>query len=135
MTDDEFLQRFEAQELDPGEFSHASHVRLAFVYLSRFDLFDSIGRYRKGLRAFAARAGVPGKYHETVTCGLMVLIHERMVSREADDWEGFIEENPDLLRWMDGPFFDYYDESVLRSSIARRTFVLPTRRGRNDSSY
>lgn len=126
MTDDEFLERFEAQAIAPAAFPHEAHVRLAFVYLRRFELFESIGRYREGLRAFAARAGVPGKYHETVTCGLMVLIHERMSGRNPEeDWERFIEANPDLLRWLDGPFFDYYDESVLRSALARRTFILP----------
>lgn len=126
MTEDELLQRFEAQRLPATSFSHEAHVRVAFAYLHRYELFESIARYRKGLRDFATRAGVPEKYHETVTCALMILIHERMVDRDPDEsWEDFSAANPDLLRWLDGPFFDYYDESVLRSPAARRTFVLP----------
>lgn len=126
MTDDELLTRFEEQRLSAGSFSHEAHVRVAWAYLTRYDLFEGIARYREGLRAFAVRAGVPEKYHETVTCGLMVIIHERMAEGEAaGSWEEFAALHPDLLRWRDGPFFDVYDESVLRSTTARRTFVLP----------
>jgi hypothetical protein len=101
MTDEELLAAFEAVELPPGSFHHAEHVRVAFALLRRYDLIESLARYRRGLRAFATSAGVPGKYHETVTCALVILIHERMAAGP----EG--------------------DESILRSATARRTFVLP----------
>ena len=98
MTDQELLEAFERRTIRPGAFHHAEHVRVAFAYLQRYDLFESLTRYRDGLRRLAAHAGAPEKYHETVTCA---------------------------LDWKDGVFFDYYDRSVLDSPVARRTFVLP----------
>ena len=131
MTDEELLAAFEAVELPPASFHHAEHVRVAFAYLRRYDLFESLARYRRGLKAFATSAGVPGKYHETVTCALLILIHERMAAgSDADDWPTFAAAHPDLLAWKGGAFFDYYDESILKSATARRTFVLPKPRAR-----
>jgi len=128
MTDDEVIRAFEDLTLDPTAFHHREHVRLAFAYLTRYDLFVALERYRAGLKRLAAHHGAPRKYHETVTCGLLVLIHERMVTRAgADSWEGFVDSNPDMLRWLDGAFFDYYPRDVLTSDIARSTFVLPHR--------
>jgi hypothetical protein len=70
--------------------------------------------------------GAPKKYHETVTCGMMVLVNERVVTRPGDgSWESFVAENADLLRWLDGAFFEQYPQSVLRSDVARATFLLP----------
>jgi hypothetical protein len=127
MIDSELLERFEATRVRPGMFHHADHVRLAFVYLTRFDLFESLARYRRGLKRFASKAGVPEKYHETVTCALMILINERMVTgSDTDDWDEFAAANPDLMRWKDGAFFDYYGADVLDSDLARGTFVLPS---------
>ena len=128
MTDEQLLTGFEALDLPPGSFHHVDHVRLAFAYLQRHDLFESMRLYREGLKRFATHAGVPGKYHETVTCALVLLIHERMASASStDDWATFARANQDLLEWKGGAFFDYYQPEILASDIARRTFVLPRR--------
>lgn len=128
VTDEQLIAAFEDRTFKAGTFRHAEHVRVAFAYLKRHDLFDTIVRYRDGLKRLAAWAGFPEKYHETVTCALVVLINERMVaSPHLQSWEAFAAANPDLLRWKDGAFFDYYEASVLDSPAARSTFILPRR--------
>jgi hypothetical protein len=126
LTDDEFASAFEALTLDPGRFRHGDHVRLAWIYLRRHGLLEAIRRYRDGLVRFAEHHGAAGRYHETVTWAMVVLIHERMAAAPAvDDFGVFTAANPDLMRWRGGAFFDYYGEDVLDSEQARHTFVLP----------
>lgn len=126
MTDQELLRRFEEVRLPAGSFDHEAHVRAAFLCLRAYGFIDGLGRYRTGLKRFAVKAGVPEKYHETVTCALLVLIQDRMLQGPTDqEWPTFARENPDLLVWKGGPFFDMYDESVLVDDLARKTFVLP----------
>ena len=126
MTDDHLLRDFESLALQPGTFGHPEHVRVAFAYLRRHGLWDALGRVRDGLRAFATAAGAPEKYHETVTCALVFLIHERMADGpDLTRWDDFAAANPDLLEWKDGPFFARYPGEVMASPVARRTFVLP----------
>jgi len=124
--DETFVKAFEDLRLEPECFSHADHVRLAFIYLDRFDLVEAMGRFRSALRAFTAHAGLADKYHETVTMGLLVLIHERMAVQQPENWDTFAAANTDLLRWKDGAFFEYYSPDVLDSDLARRVFVLPS---------
>lgn len=127
MSDSDFLRDFEAVAIAPGSFHHEDHVRMAFLYLQRHDLFDALSRVRVGLKRLVERFGAHDKYHETVTCALVLVIHERMEQRptESTSWPNFAASNPDLLAWKDGPFFDYYDAAVLTSDLAKRTFVLP----------
>jgi hypothetical protein len=128
-TDDELIDQVESFTIDPRAFDHEAHVRLAYAYLKGYDVFDALLRCRRALRGLAEHHGAARKYHETVTCGLVFLIHERMAGGEgahdALDWEDFARANPDLLQWRDGAFFDYYPPEVLHSDLARRTFVLP----------
>jgi hypothetical protein len=146
---EELVREVEELTLDPRAFDHRAHVRLAFAYLERHELFEALTRCRRALRRLAEHHGAHGKYHETVTCALVFLIHERMRrepettgatstwregSGETVDWDTFARVNPDLLRWKDGAFFDYYPASVLRSELARETFVLPRpHAGKTDS--
>jgi hypothetical protein len=52
----------------PGGFPHASHVRVACVLLSESNTREEAeARMAAGLRRFAAAAGQPQKYHETLT--------------------------------------------------------------------
>jgi len=126
LTDDEFVAAFESLTLEAERFRHPDHVRLAYVYLRQADLLETLRRCADGLRRFAAHHGAAERYHETVTWALVVLIHERLAF-ESDpvDLPTFAARNPDLVRWRDGAFFDYYAPEILESEVARRTFVLP----------
>jgi hypothetical protein len=125
-TDEQLVRAFETLTLEPSRFGHAEHVRVAFAMLREHGLLDTLRRYSDGLRRFTARHGAADRYHETVTWGLVVLIHERLALAAPDiDWPSFALGNPDLLRFRDGAFFDYYGPEILTSELARRTFVLP----------
>jgi hypothetical protein len=126
LTDDELEAAVEEARIPEGGFGHVRHVRLAWIYLCRMPLLDAIARMRTRLRGFAERLGQPGKYHETITWALVVMIHQRMRrAGPGESWAAFARANPDLLRWTDGPFFDLYGPEVMASAEAREIFVLP----------
>lgn len=131
LSEEALIASFEALELDPETFApHEQHVRLAFAYLSRVSLIETLERYDAGLRRLANHAGAPRKYHATVTWAMIVLIHDRVESMSASDgepltWVRFAARNPDVLRFRDGALFDLYPLAMLDSERARRRFVLP----------
>jgi hypothetical protein len=130
MTDDELLAAFDGDSLAPAAFDHAEHVRVG-----RGDPAAALARFVRGLRALAARAGAPGKFHSTITWAWFALIGERMEldpssdggSESGDTWGAFIARHPDLLdrRLLER----YYHGATLASPLARRRFVLPDRLG------
>jgi hypothetical protein len=123
----ELIRLFEIDTL-PGEFHHCDHVRLAFAYLSEYEIFEALQGFCSVLKRFAAARGKTQLYNETITCAYFFLIHERMArSPEGVAWEDFARGNSDLLNWKDGVLSRYYRERTLKSELARRIFVLPDR--------
>ena len=68
-TDDVLLTRaLERGELPTGGFRHASHLRVAWVYLHEAPTVDdALARMSATLRAFAVSVGQAEKYSDAVT--------------------------------------------------------------------
>jgi hypothetical protein len=126
MNDRDFVDAFEACAIAHGDFRHADHVRLAWIYLREHSLLEAIERFTSSLQRFAKHHGAPGLYHETITWAYLLLIHERMQREGAPScWEAFRADNGDLFSWKPSILDRYYAPGTLRSDLARRTFVLP----------
>jgi hypothetical protein len=124
MTNIDLIRLFESDAL-PGEFHHADHVRLAFAYLSEYPALEALEKFRTALQGYATARGQSQRYHETITCSLFFLIHERMARNSASNWDAFQLQNPDLFQWKAGVLSRYYEQSTLDSDLARSVFVLP----------
>ena len=109
--------------LDPKQFPHREHVRLAFEMLGRYSFPEALARFSKGLRQLAIKGGRPEVYHETITAAFLALIGERRLSGDYANWEEFSAQNSDLL--SKNLLREWYEPEVLNSALARRTFVLP----------
>jgi hypothetical protein len=122
--DDEFVGRFEACELE--DFPHASHVRLACLYLDRHGEADTLGLLLRGLKRFAAAKGQPGRFHHTMTRGwLELIIMARRSHPHARTVDALMAACPLLA---DGRALTrYYSEAVLWSAKAREDWVPPDR--------
>jgi hypothetical protein len=126
MTDCELIEQFELGTLSNENFHHPEHVRVAFLYLSRYPVLEALQVFCTALRKFAAAHGKPQLYHETITWAYIFLIRERMARvGKKQDWEDFARNNTDLLTWKDGLLSQYYREETLRSDLARSIFILP----------
>jgi hypothetical protein len=128
MTNEELILRFESDTLPDDSFHHADHVRLAFAYLCQYPVLRALEKFATGLKRFAAARGKTDLYNETITYGYFFLIRERMTLCEGAEWEEFARQNPDLLIWKGGILSRYYQESTLKSELARTVFVPPDKR-------
>ena len=125
MSNEEFIRCFENDALPEDSFHHADHVRLAFAYLRKYPVLQALEKFASALKRFAAARGKTQIYNETITCAYFFLIRERMARSEGGSWEEFARQNPDLLIWKDGILSRYYQETTLKSELARNVFVLP----------
>lgn len=128
MTDDELLSGFESCSLPNELFHHEEHVRVAFVYLSRYPTWEAIERFSAALTRFATAHGKSSLYNETITWAYILLIRERLArAGRAQSWPEFRAGNPDLLDWRRNILKKYYQPETLQSELAKRTFLLPDR--------
>jgi hypothetical protein len=131
MTDDEFIAKFEDCTLAGKPFHHADHVRMAFLYLTRYPALDAVRRFSSALAKFAAAQGRPDLYNETITWAFLLLIRERMARMgNGPSWEQFAAGNGDLLNWKDNVLRKYYREETLACDLAKSTFLFPDKVGR-----
>lgn len=122
-SDRTLLDLFLTGEIDTGAFRHADHLRVGFELLQICDFSTAAHKFSTGLKAFAARAGKPGLYHETITLAFLAVIGERSAARRFNDFEDFARANRDL---MDKTVLErWYAPERLRSDMARRIFLLP----------
>ena len=131
MNDVEFIARFEDGTLPGENFHHRDHVRMAWLYLSRYPLLEAIVKFSDALQRFAAAHGKPNLYHQTITWSYLFLINERRERLGADQsWQEFAAANSDLFEWNDvGILSKYYRPETLQSEFARKVFVLPDQNG------
>lgn len=134
MRDEDFTAAFENSSLRPEDFHHPDHVRMAFLYLTRFPILEAIQRFSLGLERFAAAIGKPNLYHETITWAFLFLIRERLVEQTSGQggrqptWDEFAAANQDLLnRKSIAILSDYYSDGTLTSELAKKVFILPNR--------
>jgi hypothetical protein len=128
MTNKEIISEFEQGRAPGGSFHHADHVRVAFAYVSQYAFLEAATKFCAALKRFAAAAGKPGLYHETISIAYLALINERRAHSGGEQtWEEFARENDDLLVWKGGVLERYYSRQALFSEPARRVFILPDR--------
>ena len=124
MNDEDFLAALERCTLPEAEFTHAAHVRAAYLYLCDGSFGQAIDRMASSIRRYANSLGRADRYHDTITVGFLALIRARLCERgDAGGWSNFAAANPDLLDR--GLLQRHYPGQQLQSALARRVFLLP----------
>jgi hypothetical protein len=120
LSDEEFLTRFEAHELD--EFTHRDHLRLAFAYARRGGLEAAVDGARR-IRGFADAQGAAGKYHDTMTVAWARVVGRLAIDSEPLAFAAFLDAHPELLHR--DLLSAHYTRERLFSDGARASFVEP----------
>lgn len=123
--DREFCLAFEAFEVDPGDFDHRAHVRLAYVYLCTMGPQQAAAAMKESLLGFLEHLGAdPGKFHETMTQAWVSAVRHFMdLTEPCSSFEEFIEANASLLNAK--IMLSHYSAEVLFSDAARARFIAP----------
>lgn len=126
MTEEDFYEQFENATLDVGIFDHSNHVKMAWIYLKKFELSVAMTNFSRALKNFATANGATGLYHETITFAYLILINERLKqTNNQQNWEEFKENNSDLFDWKNNILKKYYRNETIKSASAKKYFVFP----------
>jgi hypothetical protein len=123
--DRRFREDFESGAIEPAQFDHRAHVRLAYAYLVDADADTAAARMRGALLAFLRHHGIdPAKYHETMTrAWILAVRHFMEISEPAASADLFIDRNPILLDTK--IMLTHYSAGLLFSDEARARFMEP----------
>ncbi len=124
MTDVELTRALERGEIANEDFHHVSHLHVAWVYLAESSsVRQAANKMRDTLRRFAATAGKPQKYHETITLFWVHLLSRAHAASGGERLEEIVRANPQLLE-KNFPLA-YYSAERLFSDEARTSWVEP----------
>ena len=124
--DKSFIGDFEALAIAPTDFSHRSHIRMAYTYLCEHDTPTTQQRIREGLCRLLSHFGIEptAKYHETLTQSWVLAVRHFMTRTPGTTSSSeFIDANPQLLD--SSLMMTHYSKSALFSDKARRSFIEP----------
>ncbi|QDV21574.1 hypothetical protein Pan153_62640 [Gimesia panareensis] len=128
MDDAQLLEAFEACTLPFEEWTHRSHLRVAYLYASRFPYAEALNRMRASIKAYNKATDTPEElergYHETITVAFVRLVTQAIRERGpfASSQE-FYEACGSALK--KGVLLDYYSKGRLITLEAKQGFVEP----------
>lgn len=113
-------------EVPNDGFHHASHLRVAWVYLAESPTVDAAGaRMASTLRRFASSVGKPEKYHETITMFWIRVLAAARSARAGASLDHVLRADPRLLD--KDLVLAYYSSERLFSDAARQSWIDPDR--------
>jgi hypothetical protein len=128
MNDDTLLQQFTDCSYPFDQWHHRAHVKVAWIFLTRFG-FDTAGqKLRDGIRAYNAAHHVEdtpsGGYHETMTMAWLRIIHATIqVYGPKETADEFFDFHPQLGQKKILRLF--YSPALFMSPGAKAEFVKP----------
>jgi putative acetyltransferase len=128
LPDDELLARFHATTLHARDWTHHSHLRVAYLHALRYRLDEAHLRMRAGIIRLNAAQGlvesITRGYHETLTRVWLALVgHAIAAGADQGSSEAFASANIARLH-REAPLA-FYTRERLFSAEARSRFVEP----------
>lgn len=122
MKDEEFLSLFEKCNFPKEQFKHKEHLRVAWLYLSKYTFDQAMKHITQGIMRYSESVGAAHIYHETLTRVWVFLVNNDLYPK-ATSFEKFISKNPHLL---DKTLpLQYFSKTRLDSEQARKQWIAP----------
>lgn len=127
-ADDEHLRQFEDQSLPLDHWHHRAHLKVAYLYLTRFSVEEALSKLRSGIQAYNAAQGIAdaptGGYHETMTCAWFQLVHTTLCQfGPAASADAFFDAQTQLKDKR--ALLLFYSRDRIMSAEAKTTFIPP----------
>ena len=121
MNDEEFLKAFQDCTLE--EFHHKDHIRMAWLYLSKFGYELGSTKIVEGIKKFALAKNATTLYHETITQFWIRLVQHVIENYSAETFEEFFASFPPLQDSKS--IYRHYTKDLLMYEIARKEWMQP----------
>ena len=128
MNDADLLTAFEDCSLPIEQWTHRTHVRVAYLFASTHDFASAVDRMREKIKAYNKATDTPEEidrgYHETITQAFMRLVFAANLQTgphgSSDD---FCDSHPELLTKQ--AVLSYYSRERIMTRVAKTGFVEP----------
>ncbi|MGB0522627.1 MAG: hypothetical protein ACPGJS_06690 [Flammeovirgaceae bacterium] len=129
LSDIEFIDQVFLLNIDPKLFNHEAHIRFAWIVLNDFEFRKAVTHIHDSIKGLDQKFGDGTKYHATITQALIEILTLRMKQyQEQLDFETFMFENQDVLKFCKDLLLEHYSQDLLFSDAAKEQYIRPNRR-------
>nr|WP_297788004.1 hypothetical protein [uncultured Allomuricauda sp.] len=125
MNDVDFIHAFETGKFPPEQFNHKAHIKLAWVYLDRFDEETAISKTCVAIKNFDQLHGDGTKFHTTLTIAAVKVVHHFRQKSKATTFDGFVAEHPRLITSFKELLSQHYRKNALADPKAKTAYLEP----------
>lgn len=125
LSDSEFEQKFITCELNPSDFSHEAHLRLAWINIDKFGIEQAEKNIQDQLQKFVEFFGAKDKFNVTLTLAAIKAVYHFMLKSNSDNFKGFITEFPRLKYNFKELMNCHYSFDIYNSNLAKTEFLEP----------
>lgn len=125
LSDSDFEKTFINCELNPADFTHEAHLRLAWININKYGIEQAEKNIQSGLQNFVEFVGVKDKYNTTLTLAATKAVYHFMLKSNADNFKDFVSEFPRLKTNFKDLMQCHYGFDIFNSEKAKTEFLAP----------
>ena len=125
LSDEEFEEQFSTCNFSPLWFTHEAHLRLAWIYITKYGSEIAFKKYSFQLKQFAKKHNANTKYNATVTFASIQIIQHYIEKSNAYDFQDFINEFPQLKTNFKHLLQTHYSGNIFTSLEAKQQILQP----------
>jgi hypothetical protein len=135
ISDDLFIRSFEDGSIPIEQWTHVAHVRVSWIYLSRWPYEVAREKIKAGIKNLVRVKGLNAAgYSETLTLVYIHLIqflrmqssrNQNQKDESSQSWAIFQSSNPELFDRASPLPLKYYRKETILSPEAKNAFIEP----------
>ena len=125
LTDAEFEDCFENGSLPPALFDHEAHLRLAWVYITKYGEAKAIEKVCEDIKRYDLLHGKGDKFHVTITVAAVKAVFHFHQKSEAGNFLDFIKEFPRLKTSFKELLDQHYGFNIYSNEKAKVQYLEP----------
>lgn len=125
LSDTQFAEQFQSQQLDPVLFSHEAHLRLAWIYLNKYGLKLAEEKVCQQIKDYVIHLDAVDKFHFTLTMAAVNAVNHFVQLSNSDNFFDFSLEFPQLKYQFKDLIQSHYSINIFTSEEAKQSFIAP----------
>ena len=125
LSDSDFENRLINCELNPSDFTHEAHLRLAWINIKKYGIKQAEKNIQIELKNFVEFVGAKDKYNVTLTLAAIKAVYHFMLKSKSDTFKNFITEFPRLKNNFKDLMSCHYGFDIYNSDKAKTEFLEP----------
>lgn len=125
LSDSDFENKFVNFELNPSDFTHEAHLRLAWINIKKYGINQAEKNIQVGLKNFVEFVGAKDKYNVTLTLAAIKAVYHFMLNSKSENFQNFITEFPQLKNNFKDLMSCHYGFDIYNSEKAKIEFLEP----------